>query len=152
MTKSEKRQTSWILICIASVSLALASLALYLSISGRAPVGPGGWVAGSPAEKFETLAFHQRGLDQAMWEVGYRYHELAWAGDQQDWNYARYQVEKIKLTLEQAIERRPARTENTRLFFQEGLEPILLSLDYNPRDNFAPVPPASTVTPASKPP
>jgi len=138
MNNPQESRTNAVIVGIACGALLLAAASLVVSFSERGPAGPGGWLKGSPAEKFDALAEQQRGLDQAMWEVAHRYRELVWAGEQEDWGYARYQVEKIKLTLEQGIERRPARAENARLFFKEGLDPFLSAIGNNPRDNFQP--------------
>ena len=102
----------------------------------RPPAASDSWLTGTPDEKFEKLAEHHRGLDQAMWEIGYRYRELAWAGKQQDWSYAIYQIGKIQLTLEQAIERRPKRAANARLFITEGVEPLKQALAKQPVQDF----------------
>jgi cytochrome c553 len=100
------------------------------------PAGPDGWLTGNPHEKFDKLAAQQRGFDQAMWEIGYRYRELAWAGKQQDWKYANYQIVKIQLTLEQAMERRPKRAENARMFIAEGIQPMKQALAKEPVQDF----------------
>ena len=38
---------------------------------------------------------HLRGLDVAMTEIGYRYGELHVAARERNWDYAKYQTEKI---------------------------------------------------------
>ena len=121
---------------VAGSALVLALIAMLVVLSERRPAGPGGWLTGSPTAKLDTLAYHQRGFGRAMWEVGYRYRELAWAGGQKDWGYALYQLDEIELTLEQAIQRRPVRAENTRLFITEGMVPLRGVLKQNPQDNF----------------
>ncbi|HBJ85956.1 MAG TPA: hypothetical protein DDZ88_19225 [Verrucomicrobiales bacterium] len=98
--------------------------------------GSEGWLTGNLQEKLAKLAAHHRGLDQAMWEIGYRYRELAWAGKQQDWTYADYQIGKIQLTLEQAIERRPKRADSARIFIADGVEPMKQALAKQPVQDF----------------
>jgi len=56
--------------------------------------GPDGWLKGDESQKFETIAKQLRGFDMAMVETGYRYQELYWAGKDENWEYASYQVEK----------------------------------------------------------
>jgi hypothetical protein len=45
-----------------------------------------------------------RGLDVAMIEIGYRFGELYWAGQDRNWDYAKYQADKVRLALELALE------------------------------------------------
>lgn len=79
------------------------------------------WLQGSDAQRWETTARQFRGLDQAMVEIGYRYGELTWAGKDQNWDYAAYQLEKIQLALELALERRPKRRASAETFLKQGL-------------------------------
>jgi len=124
-------------VILAVLAVAISLAALYLSLSEPSKsAGPDGWLTGNANEKFDTLAKQQRGLDQAMWEIGYRFRELAWAGEKQDWTYAVYQVEKIRLTLEQGVARRPKRAANAQLFLEEGVAPMLRALEQNPSENF----------------
>ena len=51
-----------------------------------------------------------------MVETGYRYQELYWGGQDQNWEYAEYQLEKIKLTIENGLQRRPKRAKSTEQF------------------------------------
>src|SRR5690606_15846238 len=53
-----------------------------------------------------------RGFDNAMVETGYRYQELYWAGQDENWEYADYQLEKIKIAIENGLERRPKRAKS----------------------------------------
>jgi len=75
-------------------------------------VGPDGWLKGSDTEKFKTIAGQLRGFDATMVEVGYRYQELYWAGQDENWDYASYQVEKIETTLKNGFEPRPKREKS----------------------------------------
>lgn len=85
------------------------------------PVGAGGWLKGSSSEKFETIAGQLRGFDVAMVEVGYRYQELYWAGQDENWDYANYQLEKIEVAIKNGFERRPKRAESGRHFLNSVL-------------------------------
>lgn len=71
--------------------------------------GKAGWLKGSAHSQIDTIARHLRGNDLAMWEVGYRYSELYWAGANENWDLADYQLTKIRLAIDLAIERRPGR-------------------------------------------
>lgn len=89
----------------------MAALALGLGGVGcHAAVPAGGeWLTGGTEERFATVGRHLRGLDVAMVEVGYRYAELHFAGHSRNWDAAAYQAVKVRLALEQAVERRPKR-------------------------------------------
>ena len=54
----------------------------------------GQWIKGNEQEKLETIENQFRGFDMAMVETGYRYQELYWAGQDENWEYADYQLEK----------------------------------------------------------
>ena len=83
------------------------------------------WLAeGSTEQRFLKVARHFRGLDQAMIEIGYRYEELYWAGRDANWPYAVYQLQKIRLTLANAVERRPRRAPSALM-----LDPPLADLE-----------------------
>jgi len=70
---------------------------------------PDAWLGETEQERYATVGRHFRGLDVAMAEIGYRYGELHWAGADRNWPYAKYQADKIELTLSLAVERRPQR-------------------------------------------
>ena len=72
------------------------------------------WLQGSADDRFELVAKHLRGFDMAMVETGYRYGELYWAMQDKNWEYADYQVKKIRLSIENGIERRPKRAPSAR--------------------------------------
>lgn len=84
-------------------------------------VGTDGWLKGDETQKIETIAKHLRGFDMAMVETGYRYQELYWAGKDENWEYATYQAEKIRTTIENGLERRPKRTASAQNFLNVAL-------------------------------
>jgi hypothetical protein len=79
------------------------------SRSASAPEGAAWLLSGTNDERFARVANHLRGFDLAMVETGYRYSELYWAGQDGNWDYATYQIEKIRLAVRNGIERRPKR-------------------------------------------
>lgn len=84
-------------------------------------VGFNGWLSGTTNEKLNTVSNHLRGFDMAMAETGYRYVELYWAGVDENWEYAEYQVDKIKLAISNGFERRPLRKESGEHFMNNVL-------------------------------
>lgn len=85
--------------------------------------GERSWLSGTVDERFATVARQLRGFDVAMMEVGYRYGELYWAGQDRNWDFAIYQIEKIRATIENAIQRRPARGQSAAVL--EGALPAV---------------------------
>lgn len=75
----------------------------------------GDWIKGTETEQIKTIEKQFRGFDNAMVETGYRYQELYWAGQDQNWEYADYQIEKIKIAIENGLERRPKSGKNGQI-------------------------------------
>jgi hypothetical protein len=91
-----------------------------------APAEP--WLKGSADERFVQAERHLRGLDVAMFEIGYRYDELLSAGKTRNWDYAQYQTEKIDLSLRLAIERRPKRAKSAKPFLDQCVAEVLQAI------------------------
>ncbi len=70
---------------------------------------------GGVEDRFVRVAKHLRGFDVAMAETGYRHGELYWAGRDENWGYASYQVEKIETAVANGTERRPKRAASARM-------------------------------------
>lgn len=79
------------------------------------------WLAEEDDEKFFQIEEQLRGFDIAMVEVGYRYQELYWAGIDQNWEYASYQLSKIQKTIELGVIRRPARKASSEDFLNRAI-------------------------------
>lgn len=88
----------------------------------------GEWITGTEVEKLKKIEKQFRGFDNAMVETGYRYQELYWAGQDQNWEYANYQLEKIKLVIENGLERRPKRAKSAEYFLNYTLPEIKKSI------------------------
>jgi hypothetical protein len=74
------------------------------------------WLSRDQDEQRVQLERQLRGLDVAMMETGYRYFELYWAGRDANWEAAAYQLEKIRLAIENGLERRPKRAASAQPF------------------------------------
>jgi hypothetical protein len=79
------------------------------------------WLKGNDEEKFEIISKQFRGMDVAMMEIGYRYQELYWAGKDENWEYAMYQIEKINAALGHGLERRPERKTSAEAFINHSV-------------------------------
>lgn len=89
----------------------------------------GSWIKGSEGEKINKIEKQFRGFDQAMVETGYRYQELYWAGQDENWEYAEYQVKKIRIAIENGLERRPKRAKSAEHFLENVLPEMEQSIE-----------------------
>src|SRR3990167_6708019 len=83
---------------------------------------PGGWLLADKDQddRFALIQRQFRGFDQPMWEVGERYVKLHEALERENPELAAYHWEKIKTTIENGVEKRPARGANAELFLLGG--------------------------------
>lgn len=89
----------------------------------------GDWIRGTETEQIKTIEKQFRGFDNAMVETGYRYQELYWGGQDQNWEYADYQLEKIKIAIENGLERRPKRAKSAEHFLNYVLPEMKKSVE-----------------------
>lgn len=89
----------------------------------------GKWIKGTGQKKLETIENQFRGFDMAMVETGYRYQELYWAGQDENWEYANYQIEKIRKAIERGLERRPKRAKSAEHFLTVTLTEMQKALE-----------------------
>lgn len=75
------------------------------------------WIIDAPTanEKEQRLEKYLRGFDQPMWEVGERYQMIKQAIDRENYDLASYHWDKIKVTIENGLMKRPARRKNAEL-------------------------------------
>jgi len=64
-----------------------------------------------------------------MAEIGYRYGELHFATKKKNWDYAKYQTEKIDLALRLALERRPKRAASSQAFLNQDIPAVLKAIE-----------------------
>lgn len=94
---------------------------LLLLVAGCEQSAQGAWITGTEQEKLEQIEDQFRGFDLAMVETGYRYQELYWAGEDGNWEYAEYQLEKIEKAIENGLRRRPKRAASAQPFLSKSL-------------------------------
>ncbi|MBI5472306.1 MAG: hypothetical protein HY961_08175 [Ignavibacteriae bacterium] len=87
------------------------------------------WLKGTSDEKFHTVARQLRGFDMAMMETAHRYTELYWAGRDGNWQYAKYQAEKIRTAIENGLQRRPKRAASAQTFLTFVLPEMLTAIE-----------------------
>ena len=96
----------------------------------------GQWVKGTEEEKLKTIELQFRGFDKAMVEVGYRYQELYWAGEDENWPYANYQLNKIDKAIKLGLERRPKRAKSAEYFLKEVIPQVRQSIKSKSKNQF----------------
>jgi hypothetical protein len=74
------------------------------------------WLSVDREEQTLQLERQLRGFDVAMLETGHRYIGLYWAGQDGNWGAAAYELQKIRLAIENGLERRPKRAASARPF------------------------------------
>lgn len=102
---------------------------LIVSCNNNQSNSKGDWIKGTEEEKIKAIEKHFRGFDNAMVETGYRYQELYWAGRDTNWEYAKYQLEKIKIAIENGLQRRPRRAKSAEYFLKKILPAMQQSVD-----------------------
>ncbi|MEX1182632.1 MAG: hypothetical protein WEF86_05315 [Gemmatimonadota bacterium] len=86
------------------------------------------WIESADDQQPDVLARHLRGLDVAMVEIDHRFAELYHAGQDGNWPYAQYQVGKLQLAMDLALERRPARATSAETYFYPALDSVSRSV------------------------
>jgi hypothetical protein len=93
------------------------------------------WLRGDTETRLAVVAKQLRGLDVTMVEVGYRYGELYWAGQDQNWPYAAYQIEKIRTAVALGLERRPKRAASAAVL-ESALTPLAAAVQRRDQAEF----------------
>lgn len=96
--------------------ICLTAIIFLYSCNQKTKTIQGSWIKGTEQEKIEIIENQFRGFDMTMVETGYRYQELYWAGQDENWEYASYQLEKIQKAIENGLVRRPKRAQSARHF------------------------------------
>ena len=96
----------------------------------------GEWITGTEQERLATIEEHLGGFGRTMMEVGYRYTELYWAGQDENWLYADYQLDEMEEALEHGFERRPARVESAVTFMENALPRMIEAAQAKNSDRF----------------
>lgn len=107
-----------------AAALAVAAVAIIAAAPGDdAPqFSPNDWLLSvpDPDDRARLLQKQLRGFDQPMLEVGERYRSFKEALGRGNYDLAAYQWRKIRITIENGIEKRPGRAENARQVFLDA--------------------------------
>jgi len=116
------------------VSMLLIGVFLYgcnSNNSNQHQAGDDRWLTSIEDEnkQIEAIQRQFRGFDMAMVETGYRYTELYWAGQDENWPYAEYQLKKLRKAIEMGLQRRPKRAASAQPFLNGVLPEMEKALD-----------------------
>ena len=109
--------------------LLISVVFIYSSCGNKEPQAQGEWIIGTEKEEIKIIEKQFRGFDNAMVETGYRYQELYWAGEDENWDYAKYQLEKIKLAIENGLQRRHKRAKSAEHFLSTTLPEMQMVIE-----------------------
>lgn len=138
-TKQALSAIAALILAASGTSLALPALA-QVPATEQAPLAPKGlkippqkkppsnrWLddADTDADRFRKLEIYLRGFDQPMHEVGQRYLSLYEAIKDKNWGLAGYHWDKIKVTINGGLMKRPKRTRNAESIFLDVAWPAM---------------------------
>ncbi len=103
------------------VIVAAAACVLLLGCRTSSESQTESWLSRDPEERLVQLERQLRGLDLAMVETAYRHAELYWAGSDGNWEAAAYHLRKMRLAIENGLERRPKRSASAQPFLAGSL-------------------------------
>ena len=90
--------------------------------------------ANTDADRFRKIEILARGFDLPMWEVGERYKGVYNAIRDRNWELAEYHWDKIRVTIDVGLMKRPMRTQNSEDMFLDGpwkqMDEAIKSKDY----------------------
>lgn len=111
-----------------SVSFIILGIMLFACQTDQQQSFQGTWLRGEATEVVAEIEHQFAGFSQTMWEVQYRYSELFWAGADENWEYADYQLEHIMEALEQGFVRRPEREPSSAQFVNQAAPALLKAI------------------------
>lgn len=120
------------LVGVLSTSLIQPSFVPYSTARAQEGVKPEpaklSWLKVGDGEHLAQLERQIRGFDITMMEVGYRYDELVEAVKSRNFEYAKYQTEKISHVINLGIERRPKRANSAKPFLDAEIPKMLTAI------------------------
>lgn len=116
----------------------MATLLIYCAPAAEehTSVGRDGWLSGTSDKKFETITGQLGGFARAMLEVNLRYIEMYWAGEDENWDYAAYQLEELEEAIEDGLQRRPARAASAEHFMNVVIPEMEAAIEARDKEKF----------------
>ncbi len=86
------------------------------------------WAGEDLQEIISNLESQHGGFDRTMIQTNYRYNELYWAGQDENWAYAEYQLDEMLEGLEDGFIRRPEREASAAQFVDQAAPRLLQAI------------------------
>lgn len=80
------------------------------------------WLDGTETVNKDAVERQFGGFGRTMMEVGYRYREMFWGAEAQNWDYVLHQLEEIEECIELGVERKPARKKSADIFLENAIK------------------------------
>ncbi len=94
------------------------------------------WAGEDLQEVIQNLESQLGGFDQTMIQTNYRYNELYWAGQDENWGYAEYQLDEMLENLEKGFIRRPERQASSVQFVDQAAPRLLQAIQSGDKNAF----------------
>ncbi len=94
------------------------------------------WAGETMEEILASFESQFGGFSQAMKEVNYRYNELYWAGMDQNWGYAGYQLDKLLGATRNGFIRRPDREPSAAQFVNNTSPQLMEAIEAGDKELF----------------
>ncbi len=94
------------------------------------------WAGEDLQEIVASLENQFGGFDQTMIQTNYRYNELYWAGQDENWQYAEYQLDEMLGNLEKGFVRRPERQASSVQFVDQAAPRLLQAIEAGDKEAF----------------
>ncbi len=94
------------------------------------------WAGETMEEILDNIEDQIGGFDQTMMETNYRYNELYWAGQDENWGYAGYQLDEMLGSLKKGFVRRPEREASAAQFVNTSVPRLMEAIEAEDREAF----------------
>jgi len=94
------------------------------------------WLSGTEEENLQEIAHQLGGFSKTMMEVSYRYSELYWAGQDENWKYAEHQLEHLVEALEAGLVRKPERANSAQEFLTDYIPEMQKAIENEDQEIF----------------
>ncbi len=94
------------------------------------------WAGETIEEIIGSIESQIGGFSATMVEVNYRYDELYWAGQDENWGYAEYQLDKLMGSMENGFIRRPDREASATQFMNQVSPSLAETIETGDKDAF----------------
>ncbi len=120
---------------IASVTIILAIMISACQQQGDQVI-ESRWAGETVQEAVHGFENQFGGFDQTMMETNYRYNELYWAGVDENWGYAEYQLDEMLGNIEKGFIRRPERQPSSVQFVDQAAPRLMRAIKAGDKDAF----------------